>query len=195
MEGSPIWVAYVTALGAILTPILVLGLGALGWVIRARSERRVDLENKLRDDRIQTYNDILEPFIVLFMTDEAWKSDPKHKSQDKNQFAGRTLLSLEYRRKAFKMSLVGSDGVVYAYNDLMQYFFQRGEDAETTEAEVREWMAFLGTFLLQIRRSMGNEATKLNHWQMLEWFITDARRYRTANEAASIEKLAAGAPS
>ena len=41
-------------------------------------------------------------------------------------------------------------------------------------------MALLGTFLLEIRRSMGNEATKLTNWQMLEWFLTDARTWRDA---------------
>jgi len=39
----------------------------------------------------------------------------------------------------------------------------------------------LGTFLLEIRRSMGNEATKIDNWGMLEWFITDARQYKKTN--------------
>ena len=34
-----------------------------------------------------------------------------------------------------------------------------------------------GTLLLEIRRSMGNESSKLTNWQMLEWFITDVRKY------------------
>jgi hypothetical protein len=36
----------------------------------------------------------------------------------------------------------------------------------------------LGSFLLEIRRSMGNEDTDLDNLEMIEWFITDARKYR-----------------
>ncbi|MCL1478511.1 MAG: hypothetical protein MH219_13770 [Marinobacter sp.] len=123
MEDSANWLEVVTAIGAIATPILVLILSGIGWRIRAGLDRQFQLEDKLRDDRIETYNDILEPFVILFTSDAAWKSDPKNKSRDKNQIAQQKLLSQEYRRKAFKMSLVGSESVVTSYNDLMQYFF------------------------------------------------------------------------
>ena len=39
-------------------------------------------------------------------------------------------------------------------------------------------VALLGRFLLEIRRSMGNEKTTLDHFDMLEWFLTDVRAYR-----------------
>jgi hypothetical protein len=92
------------------------------------------------------------------------------------------MLSVDYRRDGFALSLVGSDDVVRAYNDLMQYFFQRVDlvgDRPASEHEARETMSLLGKFLLQVRRSMGNEATKLDNWEMLEWFLTDARKYRS----------------
>lgn len=38
-------------------------------------------------------------------------------------------------------------------------------------------LGLLGQFLLEIRRSMGNEETKFTNWEMLEWFLKDARRY------------------
>jgi hypothetical protein len=90
------------------------------------------------------------------------------------------MLSLEYRQKAFRLSLVGSDSVVLAYNNLMQYFYQRNDQTQQPPApvDVKEMMSLLGRFLLEIRRSMGNEATKLDNWGMLEWFLTDARKYR-----------------
>lgn len=56
------WVEYVTAIGAVATPIFVLILTAVGWRLRRRLERRIELEDKLREDRIGTYNQILEPF-------------------------------------------------------------------------------------------------------------------------------------
>jgi len=182
MNSNPTWLAYVTATGAVLTPIFVAVLGVIGLKMRAKLDRHFELEKQLREDRIEIYNDMLEPFVILFMSKEAWKIDPKNKNKngDKNLLAQQTLSSFDYRRKAFKMSLVGSDTVVMAYNNLMQYFFQRGDYSEEdlSSAEIKKVMELVGRFLLEIRRSMGNEATKLDHWQMLEWFIKDIQCFR-----------------
>ena len=177
--NEPTWIDYVTAIGAVATPILVLILAGLGWRIRKRLERRLELEDKLREDRIKAYNQILEPFIILLMPDAAWETDPKNKGVDKNALAQQKLLSLQYREQAFRMALVGSDAVVRSYNELMQYFYRRADQAtDTTVADVKDMMELLGGFLLEIRKSMGNESTSLDNWDMLEWFLTDARQYR-----------------
>ncbi|MCA1791542.1 MAG: hypothetical protein LC667_17340 [Thioalkalivibrio sp.] len=103
------WLDYLTAFGAVATPLLVLALTGVGWRLRTRMERQAALEDKLREDRIGTYNAILKPFIILLTTDAAWQSDPKNKGKDKNETALRILLSLEYREQGFRLSLVGSD--------------------------------------------------------------------------------------
>jgi len=180
-EADPTWLEYLSAIGAVATPLLVLVLTAVGWRIRHDLERRSDLEAKLREDRIEAYNQILEPFIVLLMADAAWKSDPKNKGKDKNQIALQTMLSLDYRRNAFNMSLVGGDNVVKAYNNLMQHVFHLSDGAGAEGASVsdpKQLIGLLGAFLLEIRRSMGNENTDLDRWEMLEWFLTDARKMR-----------------
>ncbi len=188
---EPTWLDYLSAVGAVATPILILVLAGVGWKIRHQLERRFELEDKLREDRIQAYNEILEPFIMLLMSDAAWKADPKSKGKDKNQLAMQAMLSLAYRRHAFKMALVGGDAVVKSYNDLMQYVFNMGADAgeeADTDAKLSnayDLIGLLGKFLLEIRRSMGNESTSLDHWQMLEWFITDARKMRKKSGAAT----------
>src|SRR3546814_418259 len=97
------WIDYVTAIGTIATPILILVLTGVGWKIRTSFERKLDLENKLRDDRIAIYNKILEPFIIFLMTDAAWKADQKHKNLNKDQYATSKLLSLEYKELSFKL--------------------------------------------------------------------------------------------
>ena len=63
------WLDYLVAAGTIATPILVLLLSGIGWRLRNRLERQFVLEDKLRDDRIRIYNDILKPFILLLTTD------------------------------------------------------------------------------------------------------------------------------
>lgn len=179
-SNTTTWVEYVTALGSVLTPMLVLILTAVGWKLRSKIERQIKLEELLRKDRVEIYNRILAPFIMLFMTDHAWKTDPKNRNKNQNQLATQLMLSLEYRETAFQMSLMGSDAVVKAYNDLMQLFFHHDESKDFDFEEVGR---LLGTFLLEIRRSMGNESTNLDHWEMLEWFITDARKYRIKNKS------------
>ena len=171
------WLDYVTAIGAVATPLLVLLLTAVGWRLRQSIERRRELENKLHADRIETYNKILEPFIIFLMSDAAWEHDIKHKGKNKNDFAMTKMMSLEYRNTSFKLSLVGSDAVVMAYNNLFQFFFEQGSDPKDTTERLGIMLSLLGTFLLEIRRSMGNESSKLTNWQMLEWFITDVRKY------------------
>lgn len=178
------WLDYVTAIGAIATPLIVLGMSAIGWSFKQKLERQKDLEDKLREDRIFTYNEILEPFIILLMTDAAWQSDPKNKNRNKDEIAQKKLLSLDYRKTGFKLSLVGSDSVVAAYNDLLQLFYDT-EPSDTGDValdKLYKMMDLLGTFLLEIRKSMGNESTQLDNWQMLEWFMTDARKMRKEYE-------------
>lgn len=174
------WLEYIGAIGSIATPLLVLGLTAIGWRLRRHLDRQLELEDKLREDRINIYNHILESFIILLMTDTAWQHDKQNRGKDKSDIAMGKMFSLEYRKYAFKLSLVGSDAVVLAYNDLFQHFYEQGDTPDTSEENLKTMMALLGSFLLQIRRSIGNEATRLNQWQMLEWFITDARKWRNA---------------
>ena len=173
------WLDVVIAIGSIATPVLVLVLTALGWKARKSIERRIELENQLRDDRIEIYNQILEPFIILLMSEAAWVSDKRNKNKDKNDLATSKMLSLDYRRLGFKLSLMAPDDLVRSYNDLMQYFYNMGENQphHTNHAKV-EMFTLLGNFLIQIRKSMGNEATKLNHWDMCEWWMSDARKLK-----------------
>ena len=121
------WIQYLTAFGSIATPILVLLLSAIGWRIRTKLERKIELEDQFRNDRIEAYNKILEPYVILLMSDSAWYSNPKNAKKDKSKIAQQQILSLEYRQQAFKLSLVGSDAVVKSYNDLMQYFYSIGQ--------------------------------------------------------------------
>jgi predicted nucleotide-binding protein (sugar kinase/HSP70/actin superfamily) len=86
------WIDYATALGSIATPLLVIVLSAIGWKFKSNVERKIALEDKLRDDRIEIYNQILEPFIILLMSDAAWSQDKKNNNRDKNEFATKKML-------------------------------------------------------------------------------------------------------
>lgn len=170
------WLDYVTAIGAIATPVLVLLLTGVGWKFRKSIDRRIELEDKLRDDRINIYNIILEPFAMLHMSQAAWEHDKQNKGKNKDDIAITKLLSLDYRKAAFKLSLVANDDVVLAYNELMQFFYSQEDPAAASDEKLKTMLCLHGKFLLEIRKSMGNETTRLNHWQMLEWFMSDVRK-------------------
>lgn len=174
----------ISAIATLITPFLLLGLGGLGWLIKSKiqkSQAKVDskdsrireLEDKLREDRINTYNAILEPFFLLFTSEEAFAKDPKFKNKNKNDLAIARMLSVEYREVAFKLSLLANDSVVRAYNKLMQHFYHTDKDSRPIEDKVCDWIALMGDLLLEIRKSMGNESSSLDRWEMVEWFMTD----------------------
>jgi hypothetical protein len=169
----------IAAFGAIATPILLAVLSVVGWQLRRKVERRIELENKLREDRIAIYNDIIEPFVILLMTDAAWSQDRKNRGRKKNDVAVGAMLSVDYRRRGFQMSLMGSDDVVRSYNRLLQFFYARANTPDSPSNEtLREMLELLGKFLLEIRRSMGNEGTELEAWDMIEWWMADASKLR-----------------
>jgi len=184
--SSPTTLEYITAIGAIATPILVLLLSGIGWYLghqfekaRTREEhlriRADELEEKLRDYRTEIYNQILEPFIIVFTKDEGL---PKEYRGKNHMDAGSAkIISLDYKQAAFKLLLLGSDEVVKAYGNLMQFFYamHAGEKPDPTTQEL---MSLLGKLLLEIRRSVGNETTELHHLEMLEFMITDIRKFQ-----------------
>jgi hypothetical protein len=197
--NPPSTLEYLTAIGAIATPILVLLLTGVGWLIshrlekareretkekeeaRRREEKLRDeareLEEKLREYRADIYDEILEPFVILFTKDEGLPKVKDFRGKTNADVAVAKALSLEYRQAAFKFLLVGSDRVIRAYNNLMQFFYTQ-EGKQTTEEITKDMMTLLGIFLLEIRKSVGNEATGLHHFEMLEFLIKDVRKYQ-----------------
>lgn len=186
------WLDYVDAFGSALTPILVILLTGIGWHIKTKVEvsrenenklhsRIRDLEDKLRNDRIDTYNQLLEPFFLLFTTEAIIANDPKFKGKDKDKLAIGKMLTVDYRKIGFKLSLVADDSVVRAYNKLMQFFYKGEGDIDGLTDEIKlvktsQWIMLLSQLLLEIRKSMGNQHTSLDNWEMIEWFISDTHK-------------------
>ncbi|MGN6831173.1 hypothetical protein [Paucibacter sp. M5-1] len=170
--------ATITAIATLATPVLLAVLSAIGWALKTRIEasraehdaqqaRIRELEDKLREDRITTYNALLNPFFLLFTTDASLASDPKFKNKNKNEIAINRMLSFEYRQVGFKLSLVANDEVVRAYNSLMQFFYHTDTDQRPLDQKTSNWIALMANLLLEIRRSMGNQSSKLDRWEMI----------------------------
>jgi|GEM_PF-995173 len=190
-SGPPEIVAWISAIGTIVTPILLTLFAAVGWAIQKRvekaqtieqelRERSHKLEEALREDRIEVYNQILEPFIILLTKDEGLLNDRAFKGKTKSQIAQEKILSLSYRQAAFKLSLFASDDVVKSYNEIMQFFYSDAAyQSESVETDRRErgfrMLDLFGGLLLEIRKNIGNEGTLLNNTEMIEWLISDIR--------------------
>ena len=176
----------ITAIGTVATPILILLLTAMGWMIRNRLEQIREreeywrgLEEKLRDDRIDVYNTILDPFVVTLTKDEELAKEKSFRNKSKDQIIGEKMLTLGYKRASFKLVLMGSDNVVRAYNRLMQYFYSCAETMSNPSFDdTRELMHRIGDLLLEIRKSVGNENTALSNLEMLEWLLKDFHLYQ-----------------
>lgn len=145
--------------------IAILGAGGFSglgtWAIRNRIEAIRAAQERLASDRRRLYADIVDPYVRIF----AASGDHQKLEEIKQQ-----ILSVEYRKTALEIVLIGSDEVVDSYNDLMQHFYRMGG---STAQEPVEVLDLLGRLLVAIRRSLGNSATELDQWDMLRHMIND----------------------
>lgn len=162
-----------TAISSVATPILVV---LLGWFLHQRSERRWKTieqrwkkEEQLHPDRIRVYREILDPFIVL-LSDIDWASAQRtHKEfagKKQYQVAAAKVLSVDYKRAAFELMVMGTDDVVRAYNALTRYYSRA---REWTDEDAAGGLVLFGELVLAIRRSVGNESKGLDARDMLYW--------------------------
>lgn len=159
----------ITLIASVAIPIVIFTVGNRITNLR-------QLEEKLRNDRIEIYNKILEPFFLVFSTEAVIQGSmkyPKDKMKTGAQLAGEKTLTLTYQEYAFKLSLIGSDDVVRAFNNLMQVTYNPDQLSDNERGE--RLIMYIAVLLLEIRKSLGNEATKLHALEMLEWKISDMR--------------------
>lgn len=156
----------VTILSSVAVPIVLL-------VIGSRYTNTREMEAKLRQDRVEVYNKILEPFLLLYSTEAVIANSFKNKGDQRksaSDLASQRLLTLDYQDFAFKLSLIGSDEVLRAYNDLMQSFYAKESGNKLIQ--------HIAELLLQIRKSLGNSSTAIQSLEMLEWKINDIRKFK-----------------
>ena len=78
MSALPAWVQIVVSIATVVTPVMLSIFAIFTWLIknhieasqktREESQRRAEkLEEGMRDDRLEIYNEILAPLIVLLL--------------------------------------------------------------------------------------------------------------------------------
>lgn len=75
------WIDYLKTIATLLTPVLLAIYTVVAKRQQDRIERIAHLEDQLHDDRVTIYEKILEPFIILLMSDEAWEADSRNKGR------------------------------------------------------------------------------------------------------------------
>ena len=153
------YIALITALGA---PFLILIGGLVTWFLKSRKEELQAIEERALERRIETYNTILHPLIVMF----ANKSNQKMKDK-----AIAEIGSIDYRKAGFNLITFGSDEMVTAYNNMMQSFYKN-----EAESDPKKTMKKFAQFLLSVRKDVYNKNTKLKDWDMLKFMITDIEK-------------------
>jgi len=151
----------ITALGA---PLLVFVGGLISWFLKNRKEELKAIEERALEKRIETYNKILNPFIVLFSATK--KDDQKMKQKALDE-----ILSVEYRKAGFNLITFGSDEMVISYNKMMQGFYNKPSD------DTANTMKNFANFVLSIRKDVYDKNTKLKEWDMLKFMITDIEEF------------------
>ncbi|MYC63620.1 MAG: hypothetical protein F4X16_12470 [Caldilineaceae bacterium SB0661_bin_34] len=146
--------------------LFLLAIYAFAWLIRTNITAQRKYEETVRDKRLETYEDILHPFITVLTT--ASGSD-KEKAQSQQKALAR-IKSQKYRELAFKLTFIGSDKTVRAFNRLWWHFYALDENPEL-DAEIG--LRRLGDLLLNIRRDLGSRSTSLDSMEMLAWMLTD----------------------
>lgn len=185
----PEWIAtiftpdWITAIGVILTPLAVAIFG-YRWSRQSQAaERQAAIDRQMQADRIAVYQELLKPFMVMFMNDIVWKNEQtrnkNYKNKTKEQVVQDLMWSENWIATSFRFTLIGSDAAVLAFNQLMDTARSQGGAPAMNPAQLVELFANL---LLEIRRSAGNEQTGLENWDMLKPFITDLDAYLQADE-------------
>lgn len=196
-DVGPTTLESIAAIGSIVTPFLIAALSAgILWFQRRadaaqqreeeQRERAQRLEEGMRADRIEVYDAILEPFIVMFADVRGETNTGGRRQKGKGQpkrSALEIMRSTEYRTAAFKLSLFASDDVVWAFNNLMQFAYQMPDSTESNSPSddsnpqgTIELLRIFGELLLSIRKGVGNEDTQVGEFEMLEWLIIDLRQ-------------------
>ena len=145
--------------------VITIGVGIVVWFLTSRVEAIRREKEKLHDDRRKIYMQILDPFIRVF----AGIKNPSETNKALKQ-----IVSYENRRAFFELNLLGSDDVVRAVNDYMQFVYKQGADSGQDNSN--DIITYWGGLLLAIRRDLGNKRTKLTEADMLRALITDIDR-------------------
>jgi len=151
MQSDGNTVNIVVSVLAVLSPLLVLLLGFVGWLYQHERERREAVEHQLSEHKYKAYIQVLDIFFGLMKTIKADRKIKQAKLTNQMIDASKDLM------------VYGSDEVVRIYQQWLQ-------DAREGKAGGLIWF---GDLVVAIRRDMGHAKTKITSDQILRQLVTD----------------------
>jgi len=143
---------------------IVIGSGSItSLYYRNRISKLNLIQNKLREDRRNFYLELLEPYIFLFAKMPTLNQVTRTKEEELdlyNEFLQK-IISLEYKRTTFKLSLLGSVDVVKAYNNLTEFTALPNAQEQPDDKQII--ILLYATLLLKIHKDLGSKNTLLKH--------------------------------
>jgi hypothetical protein len=141
-------------LTALAIPVLLALGGFIAWAIRSTIEDYREAERQLTAERRALYQQVLEPFLLPLITDEAAAVS----ALQEEAFA-----SPEYKRAVFEMTLFASDEVVRVFGDMIN------SSSDPSSNPLVLWARLLRA----IRKSVGNKGSQLSLVDMVRPTIND----------------------
>jgi len=157
---------------AILSPILLTIGGIFTWVIKSKREETLNVEEKAREFKIETYRKLLEPFIAAF----TFTLSEEEKNKEVNK-----LSSLEYRKTVIDLNTFGSDESISIFNKIMQTFYHDDDyyvEGKLSDEYTLRLLALISELLLQIRRDLYSKKTRLIRSDLIEFMLKDIDDYK-----------------
>ncbi len=146
------------------TILVVLG-GVVTWFLKDKSDQLKYQREKYIEEKRTNYIKLITPFVKML-------SGIKNKNDEKE--ALEIVKSSDYKMTAFELMFYGSDGVINAYGNLFQHFYNLQENTDPYKS-----LMLLAKVKLEIRKDLGGNNTKLKEIDMLRYLITDADRLKS----------------
>ena len=144
-------------------------IGAIAWAIRNSIEQKTEHLRLLADKKRAHYVEFLD-FINRFVGQSKLPTESQHPGQG----AGEATEALEeFRKWSLRLTLIGSDDVVRAWNAVRK----DAAEAQGTAAGITVLKGW-GNLWLAMRRDCGHADTKLKVSDVLASFVNDIDQYR-----------------
>lgn len=150
---------FIIGVSSIIMPIIALFIGA--YFQKQRDKLKIEQETFFVKKR-ELYLSVIEPIMRMLST----HNDTKVQEKAKNE-----ILSLNYKKTCLEFTLYGNDGTVRAFNNLFQLIY----DPKKYTEDPTILLPFLGKLNLEMRKELGNHATKFDEFNMLEYLIKDIK--------------------
>lgn len=137
-------------------------IGGLGWAIQSSVQTKREYARLLADKKRQHYLEFLD-FLNIFFAEA--KSHPE--SSKKSSRRGKQPSADELRKWSLRLTLIGSDEVVRAYNQAR--VSERDADDPNDVSLLRDW----GEVWLAMRRDCGHIDTDLTRSDILASVVND----------------------